>query len=92
MAEWTERTKESAEATSFDRLIGCEDDDQRVHFHRRAVVGGVVDGRAARPGVLLTALTCDGAWQELGVSARGHAVAVLDCLLAAWPDLLEVRS
>lgn len=81
VSEWIERTRESAESTSLDRLVYAESRDRRVPFTRMAVVGGVVDGRASKPGVLLTALTSDGAWQELGVSDVDHARAVVEALL-----------
>lgn len=84
--DWIEEARASAGAEECDRLVYAEAIDQRVCPPRRVVVGGVVDGRPGKPGVLLAHLTEDGRWAECGVSAVEHARAVIEALCMAWPE------
>jgi hypothetical protein len=87
--EWIEQVREDADATDRDRLVYAEARDLRVPHERSVVVGGCVDGRSGKPGVLLHALTSDGWEQTLGVSSVAHARAVIEALHMAWPELRD---
>jgi len=76
-----------------DRVFCVETVDQRVVFDRRVACAAVVDGRPEKPGVLLVAVTTDGADQQLGVSSLEQAETILRALRLAWPELgKEVAS
>jgi len=88
-SQWLEMARESAEATSADKTVHSPElPDRRVTFTRSVVCGGIVDARSTKPGVLLSALTSDGEFQELGVSSREQATHLVLALMTAWPDLL----
>lgn len=86
MREWLRIGGESIDLSSGDRIWACEDEDPRIPG-RRVVVGGFVDGRPGKPGVILAAITSDGHCQELGVSSADQARAVMSALISAWPEL-----
>lgn len=71
-----------------DHVFFVETPDPRVGGGRRVAFGGVVDGRAWKPGVSLIVLTSDGALQSLGISHRDQAVVAARMLKQAWPGLL----
>lgn len=87
--QWEEIARAVAQANDSDRTVHAEAADLRVTSPRvrRVVVGGVVDGRAEKPGVLLVSLTDEGDVLELGVSAREHAEAIIAALRGAWPGV-----
>jgi hypothetical protein len=87
--EWIDQVREDGEATDRDRLVYAEARDHRVPHERSVVVGGLVDGRSGKPGVLLHALTSDGWEQTLGVSNVEHARAVIEAIRMAWPELRD---
>lgn len=92
--EWLDVARDvAAPIAKSDRFICAETDDPRMpHLRRRVVVGGIVDGRAHKPGVILLSLTSDDLTQQFGVSTREQAAAVIDALASAWPDLRPAKA
>lgn len=86
LREWHEYAREAAPIEPGDQVFVVEDDDPRVPFKRRVVLGGIVDARPSKPGVLFLALTSDGGDQQLGVSSVEQARNVVRALTAAFGE------
>lgn len=100
MAEWYSHARAWTKAdVERDQFFCVETSDPRIDFARRLVsggvsvaIGGVSDGRPEKRGVVLVVVTSDACVQELGVSSRDEAAAIISALHHAWPELKRLAN